>query len=97
MGLQETKLTDEHFPAAAPCGRQATPPSTRGRRPTDEQVFLWWDYRMINFRRNRGLRIDLILASPALAQQCTAARVDVEPRRWRRPSDHAPVVAEFAP
>ncbi|WP_290652034.1 exodeoxyribonuclease III [Aquisalimonas sp.] len=62
----------------------------------EEQVFSWWDYRMNSFRRNRGLRIDLILASPALAQQCTAARVDVEPRRWERPSDHAPVVAEFA-
>ncbi|SEO89428.1 exodeoxyribonuclease III [Aquisalimonas asiatica] len=66
------------------------------RFPQDEQVFSWWDYRMNNFRRNRGLRIDLVLASPALAAQCTASRVDVEPRRWERPSDHAPVVAEFA-
>lgn len=61
----------------------------------DEQVFSWWDYRMNNFKRNRGLRIDLVLASPALATQCTASRVDVEPRRWERPSDHAPVVAVF--
>ncbi|MFV8834349.1 exodeoxyribonuclease III [Aquisalimonas sp.] len=66
------------------------------RFPQDEQVFSWWDYRMNNFRRNRGLRIDLVLASPELAAQCTASRVDVEPRRWERPSDHAPVVAEFA-
>ncbi|QIT53891.1 exodeoxyribonuclease III [Aquisalimonas sp. 2447] len=65
------------------------------RFPQDEQVFSWWDYRMNNFKRNRGLRIDLVLASPALAAQCTASRVDVEPRRWERPSDHAPVVAEF--
>lgn len=65
------------------------------RFPQDEQVFSWWDYRMNNFKRNRGLRIDLVLASPALAEQCTASRVDVEPRRWERPSDHAPVVAEF--
>ena len=66
------------------------------RFPQDEQVFSWWDYRMNNFKRNRGLRIDLVLASPTLAGQCTASRVDVEPRRWERPSDHAPVVAEFA-
>ncbi len=65
------------------------------RFPQDEQVFSWWDYRMNNFKRNRGLRIDLVLASPALATQCTASRVDVEPRRWERPSDHAPVIAEF--
>ena len=65
------------------------------RFPQDEQVFSWWDYRMNNFKRNRGLRIDLVLASPALATQCTASRVDVEPRRWERPSDHAPVVAVF--
>jgi len=60
-----------------------------------EQTFSWWDYRMNNFKRNRGLRIDLILASPAMAGRCTASYVDVEPRGWERPSDHAPVVAEF--
>ena len=63
--------------------------------PQEEKVFSWWDYRMNNFRRNRGLRIDLILASEAMRRACTASWVDVEPRRWERPSDHAPVVAEF--
>lgn len=65
------------------------------RFPRAEKVFSWWDYRMNNFKRNRGLRIDLILASPELAACCTDSRVDIEPRRWERPSDHAPVVAEF--
>lgn len=60
-----------------------------------EGTFSWWDYRVNNFKRNRGLRIDLILASTALATRCTSSTVDVEPRRWERPSDHAPVVAEF--
>lgn len=60
-----------------------------------ESSFSWWDYRAAAFRRNRGLRIDLILASPELAACCTDSRVDIEPRRWERPSDHAPVVAEF--
>jgi exodeoxyribonuclease III len=61
-----------------------------------EKSFSWWDYRAGRFRRNAGLRIDLILASPALAARCTASYIDREPRGWERPSDHAPVIAEFA-
>jgi exodeoxyribonuclease-3 len=61
----------------------------------EENSFSWWDYRAAAFRRNMGLRIDLILASPALAASCTACRIDREPRRLERPSDHAPVIAEF--
>ena len=61
-----------------------------------EKIYSWWDYRMMGFRRNAGLRIDQILLSPALARRCTAASVDKEPRRLERPSDHAPVIAEFA-
>ncbi len=60
-----------------------------------EQTFSWWDYRMGAFRRNRGLRIDLILCSPALRAACRACFIDTAPRRLERPSDHAPVVAEF--
>lgn len=55
--------------------------------------FSWWDYRMGAFRRNRGLRIDHILLSPALQKSCTACRIDRRPRTWERPSDHAPVIA----
>jgi len=58
--------------------------------------FSWWDYRAAAFRRNMGLRIDLILASRPLAESCTACSIDKEPRRLERPSDHAPVVAEFS-
>ncbi|MDJ0956123.1 MAG: exodeoxyribonuclease III [Arenicellales bacterium] len=57
--------------------------------------FSWWDYRAVAFRRNRGLRIDHILCSPSLYERCTACYVDKEPRKLERPSDHAPVVAEF--
>ena len=64
--------------------------------PQPDQTFSWWDYRAGRFRRNAGLRIDLILASPAMAKRCTASYVDREPRTWERPSDHTPVVAEFA-
>jgi exodeoxyribonuclease-3 len=58
-------------------------------------IWSWWDYRMGAFRRNHGLRIDLVLASAALAARCTACTVDRSPRAWERPSDHAPVVASF--
>lgn len=60
-----------------------------------EKSFSWWDYRQGGFRRNQGLRIDLILASTALAQRCLSCVIDREPRAWERPSDHTPVVAEF--
>jgi exodeoxyribonuclease-3 len=59
-------------------------------------TFSWWDYRMLAFRRNHGLRIDLLLAAEAFAAQCTACVIDREPRRAERPSDHAPVIADFA-
>jgi exodeoxyribonuclease-3 len=60
-----------------------------------EKTFSWWDYRGIAFRRNQGLRIDLMLASEGLSQNCLSCRIDKEPRGWERPSDHVPVVAEF--
>ncbi len=66
----------------------------RLRRP-DEVAYSWWDYRMNGFRRNLGLRIDHILASPDLCTLCRDAAIDKGPRGWERPSDHAPVVAEF--
>jgi len=61
----------------------------------ETDTFSWWNYRAAGFRRNRGLRIDLLLSSSAMTQSCTASYVDKEPRRLERPSDHAPVVAEF--
>ncbi len=59
-----------------------------------ERTFSWWDYRMMAFRRNAGLRIDQILLSAELAKRCTACTIDKAPRKLERPSDHAPVVAE---
>jgi exodeoxyribonuclease III len=60
-----------------------------------EKSFSWWDYRAAGFRRNAGLRIDHILASPALAASCVGCHIDKAPRKLERPSDHTPVVAEF--
>jgi len=59
------------------------------------RVYSWYDYRQMAFRRKMGLRIDLILASAAMKNACTASAIDLEPRKRERPSDHAPVWAEF--
>ena len=61
-----------------------------------EKSFSWWDYRAAGFRRNAGLRIDLILTSPAMTSACRASYIDKEPRGWERPSDHTPIFADFA-
>ncbi len=58
--------------------------------------FSWWDYRAAGFRRNLGLRIDLVLVSEALREHTVGAHIDREPRLWDRPSDHAPVWVELA-
>lgn len=63
-------------------------------QPAEE--YSWFDYRAASFRRNRGLRIDLVLASAPLQARLQAAGIDREPRGWERPSDHAPVWAEFS-
>jgi exodeoxyribonuclease-3 len=60
-----------------------------------EKTFSWWDYRAAMFRRGLGLRIDLVLCSDALKGTCSTSYIDKEPRKNERPSDHAPVVAEF--
>jgi len=58
-------------------------------------LFSWWDYRLLSFPKNRGLRIDAILTSKSLATKCTDAGIDREMRKGKEPSDHAPVWAEF--
>jgi exodeoxyribonuclease-3 len=60
-----------------------------------EQLFSWWDYKMRGFEKNRGLRIDAILASNELARRCIASGIDIGMRGGEEPSDHAPVWADF--
>ncbi len=59
--------------------------------------FTWWDYRGGAIWKNAGMRIDYVLATPPIAPACKTVRVDLWPRRRRKPtpSDHAPVIAEF--
>jgi exodeoxyribonuclease III len=61
----------------------------------EKDLFSWWDYRTMAFRRNRGLRIDLMLTSEALSAKCVKSGVDLAPRKLERPSDHAPVFCCF--
>jgi len=60
-----------------------------------EKSYSWWDYRMLGFRRNAGLRIDHLLLSQDLARACSAGSIDKAPRKLERPSDHAPALAEL--
>lgn len=61
-----------------------------------EKSYSWWDYRMMAFRRNMGLRIDHIIATPTVSAQCVSCNIDKKPRALEQPSDHAPVVAIFS-
>lgn len=62
----------------------------------DRAVYSFFDYRVKDsLDRNLGWRIDHMMATPELAQRCTDCRVDHEPRRAERPSDHTPVLADF--
>jgi len=58
--------------------------------------YSWWDYRMLAFPKNKGLRIDQVYATAKLAEACTSAGIDREARKGQQPSDHAPVWAEFS-
>jgi exodeoxyribonuclease-3 len=66
----------------------------RDRWP-DEQVFSYWDYRAGMFNKNLGMRIDLILASPEVADRTAAAWIDRQARKGKGPSDHAPVILDL--
>jgi len=61
-----------------------------------EKSYTWWDYRMMAFRRNQGLRIDHILLSEELCSACMTCTIDKTMRKLERPSDHAPVWVELA-
>lgn len=60
-----------------------------------EKSYTWWDYRQLGYQKNRGLRIDHILVSAALKGQVAGCSIDRAPRKWKRPSDHAPVTLEL--
>jgi exodeoxyribonuclease-3 len=68
----------------------------REKHPGEAGLYSWWDYRMLGFPKNRGLRIDHVLATAPLADRCTGAFIDRDERKGEAPSDHAPVVVDFS-
>ena len=93
VGLAETihHTTEERQHFQALLGLGLTDAFRQFDQP--DKSYSWWDYRMLGFQKNRGLRIDHILVSQALAPLVTACTVDRQPRKNKQPSDHAPVVA----
>jgi exodeoxyribonuclease III len=57
--------------------------------------FTYWDYTRLRFQRREGMRIDFVLASPALAARVTGAAIDRQERKGKGASDHAPVIVEL--
>jgi exodeoxyribonuclease-3 len=55
-------------------------------------LYSWWDYRRLAFPKDDGLRIDLHLVTPSVAQRVRAVEIDREARKGQKPSDHAPVI-----
>jgi exodeoxyribonuclease-3 len=68
----------------------------RDHHPDVERLFSWWDYRAGNFHKGIGMRIDLVLGSPALAERARWSLIDRNARKGKSPSDHAPLVVELA-
>ena len=94
-------------PTASPTSAsRSAPPSTPLRRPGFQDVvrphtpgpgvYTYWDYTQLRFPKKEGMRIDFILASPALAARVTGAMIDREERKGKGASDHAPVIVELA-
>ena len=67
----------------------------RLHHPGESGHFTWWDYRMLAFPKNLGLRIDHLLLTPPVADKCTASGIDRDARKGKQPSDHAPVWAKL--
>ena len=59
------------------------------------RLYSWWDYRMLAFPKNDGLRLDYIFATAPLAARCTIAEIDRQERIGEKPSDHAPGIVTF--
>lgn len=66
------------------------------RHHAEGGLYTWWDYRMLGFPKNNGLRIDHVFATPPLAARSIAASIDRDERKGSKPSDHAPLIVEFS-
>lgn len=86
-----THVTPEEREAVAALGLRD---AFREHYPGLDRLFTWWDYRAGAFHKHRGMRIDLVLLSPDLADRVTWALIDRNARKGPKPSDHAPVFVD---
>jgi exodeoxyribonuclease-3 len=91
-----THVTPEERSAVAEIEALGLRDAFRELYPGADRLFSWWDYRAGAFHKHRGMRIDLVLLSPALADHVVAGLIDRNARKGRKPSDHAPVVLDVA-
>ena len=96
VGLAETihHTTEERQHFQALLGLGLTDAFRQFDQP--DKSYSWWDYRMLGYQKNRGLRIDHILVSAPLLPQLSACSIDRVPRKWPKPSDHAPVTVTLS-
>ena len=92
---QDSVLTDQRVREALAALRGWGLHDTFRKHQDDGGFFSWWDYRQLGFPKNNGLRIDLIYATGSASARCGSAWIDREERKGKKPSDHAPVVAEL--
>lgn len=62
---------------------------------SDDKLYSWWDYRAGGFNQNKGMRIDLILATQSVLEKTRWTIVDRQARKGEKPSDHAPVLVDI--
>ena len=62
-----------------------------------EGLFTWWDYRMLGFQKNHGVRIDHALVTDTIKEKILATFIDKDPRKWVKPSDHTPYCVTLQP
>lgn len=91
----QTHVTDPERAALAHVEDWGLRDVFREQYPEVPGLFSWWDYRAGNFHKRQGMRIDLILATESLADRVTWALIDRNARKGTKPSDHAPVLADF--
>ena len=89
-----THVTPEERAAVAELEALGLRDAFREQYPGVEGLFSWWDYRAGAFHKHQGMRIDLLLLSPHLADRVTWALVDRNARKGQKPSDHAPVFVD---
>lgn len=89
-----THVTPEERAAVTAIEEMGLRDAFRERYPGVDRLFSWWDYRAGAFHKHQGMRIDLLLLSPLLADNVSAALIDRNARKGKKPSDHAPVIVD---